>query len=107
TIKGNLTNKGGSSLSGSASGQGAGVTVSGTNSVLTDVALKGNSASGTGVNITGNLTNSGSSSVTGAVQNGGTGVNLGGNVSGGSITGSSATGSGVTVSGASTTVSNV
>ncbi|MGT7511801.1 hypothetical protein ACRW1M_29625, partial [Escherichia coli] len=83
-ISGNITD---GVISGSATGNGSGVDISG-DSTLTNTTVNGNGVNGSGVDISGNLTNSGNSTVTGNASGNGNGVNISGNITDGVISGS-------------------
>ncbi|EAO9641853.1 hypothetical protein BHZ79_29440, partial [Salmonella enterica] len=107
TLEGNATGHGagvniGGNITGGAikgeSASGSGVLVSGTNTTVDGATISGNTSSGVGVNISGNLTNTNGTTVNGSAAEG-SGVTLGGNLSGGEVTGTSQTGSGVNITG--------
>ncbi|EJF2224602.1 S-layer family protein, partial [Salmonella enterica] len=93
-IGGNIT---GGAIKGE-SASGSGVLVSGTNTTVDGAIISGNTSSGVGVNISGSLTNVNGTTVNGSAADG-SGVTLGGNLSGGEVTGTSQTGSGVNITG--------
>ncbi|MCZ6221194.1 adhesin, partial [Escherichia coli] len=64
-------------ISGSATGNGSGVDISG-DSTLTNTTVSGNGTDGSGVNISGNLTGDAGSTVTGNASGNGTGVDING-----------------------------
>ncbi|EIM6766279.1 S-layer family protein, partial [Salmonella enterica] len=124
-VKGNLTNTN-TTLDGNATGHGAGVNiggnitggaikgesasgsgvlVSGTNTTVDGATISGNTSSGVGVNISGSLTNTNGTTVNGSAADG-SGVTLGGNLSGGEVTGTSQTGSGVNITGDNSVADN-
>ncbi|HAC8268517.1 TPA_asm: hypothetical protein G0G79_28775, partial [Salmonella enterica] len=94
TLEGNATGHGagvniGGNITGGAikgeSASGSGVLVSGTNTTVDGATISGNTSSGVGVNISGNLTNTNGTTVNGSAAEG-SGVTLGGNLSGGEVT---------------------
>ncbi|EAA9929173.1 filamentous hemagglutinin N-terminal domain-containing protein, partial [Salmonella enterica] len=114
TLEGNATGHGagvniGGNITGGAikgeSASGSGVLVSGTNTTVDGATISGNTSSGVGVNISGNLTNTNGTTVNGSAAEG-SGVTLGGNLSGGEVTGTSQTGSGVNITGDNSVANN-
>ena len=97
-ISGNITD---GNITGSATGNGSGVSTSG-NSKLTNTTVNGSGVNGSGVNILGNLSNSGNSTITGIASGNGNGVNISGYVTDGNITGSAVYGNGVEYTGPTT-----
>ncbi|HFE7434991.1 TPA: hypothetical protein ACF99E_005082 [Salmonella enterica subsp. enterica serovar Newport] len=117
-VKGNLVNKGGTTVTGAASGNGTGMLLSGSvaggvinghstdgvgvstdrNVTLTDVAVNGTSVSHSGVQVSSDVTNTGSTVITGSSESG-AGVSLNGTVSGGALKGHSVSGPGLHVTG--------
>ncbi len=97
-ISGNITD---GNITGSATGNGSGVSTSG-NSTLTNTTVNGSGMNGSGVNISGNLSNSGNSTITGTASGNGNGVNISGYVTDGNITGSAVYGNGVEYTGPTT-----
>ena len=97
-ISGNITD---GNITGSATGNGSGVSTSG-NSTLTNTTVNGSGMNGSGVNISGNLSNSGNSTITGIASGNGNGVNISGYVTDGNITGSAVYGNGVEYTGPTT-----
>ncbi|ENU2135351.1 beta strand repeat-containing protein, partial [Salmonella enterica] len=114
TLEGNATGHGagvniGGNITGGAikgeSASGSGVLVSGTNTTVDGAIISGNTSSGVGVNISGSLTNVNGTTVNGSAADG-SGVTLGGNLSGGEVTGTSQTGSGVNITGDNSVADN-
>ncbi|HEB0786564.1 TPA: hypothetical protein RY256_003637 [Salmonella enterica] len=96
-VGGNLTVAGGTTVNGSAEGNGTGAAVNGT----LNGTVNGSSSTGTGAAVGDGATLTEGSQVNG--QSGsGDGVNLSGNVTGGTVSGDSSSGTGVNVSGDST-----
>ncbi|ECB6686552.1 hypothetical protein DSB34_22765 [Salmonella enterica subsp. enterica] len=96
-VGGNLTVAGGTTVNGSAEGNGTGAAVNGT----LNGTVNGSSSTGTGAAVGDGATLTEGSQVNG--QSGsGDGVNLSGNVTGGTVSGDSSSGAGVNVSGDST-----
>ncbi|EEL2206579.1 hypothetical protein G9J39_003407 [Salmonella enterica] len=96
-VGGNLTVVGGTTVNGSAEGNGTGAAVNGT----LNGTVNGSSSTGTGAAVGDGATLTEGSQVNG--QSGsGDGVNLSGNVTGGTVSGDSSSGAGVNVSGDST-----
>lgn len=95
TVAGNLVSSGGHPITGTATGRGTGVSVTG-DSTLTDVVLKGTTTSGTGVSVAGSLTNAGSTMVSGGATGSGAGFHVwsGSGVTNGGLNGSSVSGPG-------------